>query len=62
MDREKISLRGRLSRGQTILEYALLVSVSVLAFLAASSFIFNLKDGAFENHFTVMNEAIRWGR
>jgi hypothetical protein len=39
------------SKAQSVLEYALLASLAIVAFLALGSFLTNLRDGAFKDHF-----------
>jgi uncharacterized protein (UPF0333 family) len=44
----KISLQ---KRGQSIVEYILLVAIAILGLVGATNFISYLKDNAFETHF-----------
>lgn len=54
----KIQRLAKSSKAQSVLEYALLASLAIMAFLAMSSFLTSLKGNAFKSHFTTVKSRI----
>ena len=54
-----IKFRARSKKGQSVLEYTLLASLAIIAFLATASFLTNLKDGVFKQHFNSAKSRIK---
>lgn len=45
-------------RAQSVIEYALLVAIAIVALLISANFVSRLKSNAFENHFQAARGSI----